>query len=285
MTFLGKLFVIFNVAVSLFMAFAAFALYANSVDWGYDAAKPGQQGGIIKEKQDLIKEFQGAQGGVENGWRTARTMLWMAEEARRDDRAFYVNNLEYLRSKAKDGEPAEMVETVNALPVRDPAKKNRPKMKVAKVRGDKEKEADLDPLFSREYYRREYDKLLTTNIELLQKIAIEAKRDIIWTNKLLDVAKVEERNPYRDDKPPVMDDPDEEKKEPYGLRGLRTLLVDERVKRQGVQREFAVVDPLFVNTKVENQLIRKRLEALNEHIAELEAYISKRKLDVEITKR
>ena len=114
MTFLGKIFVMFNVAVSLFMAFAAFALYANGMDWGYDVARPGTQGGLIKEKQDEVKEALGAQYATENAWRSARSDLWSIEEARRDDREFYTKNLQHLRTTAKDGDPAMMVVMVLA---------------------------------------------------------------------------------------------------------------------------------------------------------------------------
>ena len=79
MTFLGKLFVMANVAVSLLMAFLAFGLYANGVDWGYDVAKPGQQGGVIKQKQEEIAEAQKMQAPSEAAWKAARAGLcWLA---------------------------------------------------------------------------------------------------------------------------------------------------------------------------------------------------------------
>jgi hypothetical protein len=70
MTFLGKLFVMFNVAVSLFMAFAAFGLYVNGVDWGYDVAKPGQAGGVLKERQDELAELRTMITPSEKAYRT-----------------------------------------------------------------------------------------------------------------------------------------------------------------------------------------------------------------------
>jgi hypothetical protein len=276
MTFLGKLFVMVNVAVSLFMAFAAFGLYANTVDWGYDAAKPGQAGGVIKEKQAEIKEFTTMQGPVENAWKQARTTLADAEQARRDDKAFFASELNHLTSVAQPevpkAGPAREIKFKDLLPVRD-AKTGRPEMKPdAKVRGDRDKEAELPSLYSRAYYRGQFEKHQATNLELLDKLEKETRKDIIETNKMLD---------DRDRKMSV----DKDGKEPKGWRGLQSLLVEERKKREGIEREQRLVRPLYINVAVENELILKRLESLEERIKELETYIRKRKMDVELTRR
>src|SRR4051812_44349080 len=109
MTFLGKLFVMANVGISLLMAFLAFGLYANGVDWGYDVAKPGQQGGLIKLKQEEIAETQKAQAPNEAAWKAARASLWKAEEERLNTRAFYVGEIEHNRSKADENNPARAI--------------------------------------------------------------------------------------------------------------------------------------------------------------------------------
>src|SRR5260370_276925 len=109
MTFVGKFFVMFNVALSLFWAVMAFGLYATSIDWGYDPSKPGTPGGILKTRTDEIKELQALQGPVEASWRAARAELRNREELRRGDRQFYAAQIEYNRDKANETTPVRTV--------------------------------------------------------------------------------------------------------------------------------------------------------------------------------
>ena len=264
MTFLAKLFVMFNVAASLTMAFLAFALYANGVDWGYDVAKPGTMGGVLKERQDEIAELSRLRDPSEKAYRLEQTRLWAAEDARRADRAFYVAELKHNRSEAKPVEDKEDLGNARAVviesfrPKRDP-KTGRPLMKVAKIRGEKEKEDELPPLGgSRAYFEAQTKAQQETNIKLLKDIEALAQEDIKLTRQIYD--------------------------KDTG-RGLRTELVDERAKREGVEVERRQVAPLYVNTAVESELSVKRLEAMQARIKELEAYIKKRGLDQGAAKR
>jgi hypothetical protein len=257
MTFLGKLFVLFNVAMSLFMAFAAFGLYVNGVDWGYDVAKPNQIGGVLKERQDEIAQLASMQVPSEKAWKAERAKLWAAEDARRADIAFYVKELDHNRNKATpDNAPGRAVVIESFRAKRDNT--GRPVMKVAKIRGDKEKEDELTPLGSRAYYEAQLKAKQEENLKILTDVEKQVQEDIRLTKQIYD----------KDTK-----------------RGLRTDLVDERVKRQGVQAERRLVAPLYVNTAVESELSLKRLETMQARIDELKAYIKKRGLDPELTKR
>lgn len=267
MTFLGKLFVMFNVALSLLMAFLAFGLYATGVEWGYDPAKPGQAGGILKEKQDKLKEFQGNQGSVETTWAIVQSNLWTTEEARLKDRVFYAAEFDHLRTKADEANPARVVQIDDKTfrPIREP--NGLPKMETTKERGDKDKAKDLQ---SRLVYDRDLKKAEADNLAVLADLDKRIKETIALTNLMID-------DPARN-LPDAMDDP-------KGPRGLRSLLGLERVKREGVEEEQRQVNPLFVNTAIEGDLVLKRLESLKERIAELKAHMSKRGMDVKVSRR
>lgn len=56
-------------------------------------------------------------------------------------------------------------------------------------------------------------------------------------------------------------------------KGLRQLLREEYVKKDGLRAEVGIVEGLRINRLVESELILKRLDAINERIGELEAYI------------
>lgn len=260
MTFVGKLFVLVNVGLSLFWAAAAFALYANSIEWGYDPKKPGSPGGLLAEKDKQIKDLQAQQFPLESAWKDARALLRKSDEDRREERQFYTVQFEHNARKAAAGSVARIVElraplagkdagkeeVRNHLAMLDPANKNRPKLVDAKDRTGKD-------LVSRVVYEKEVDDSRKENASLLARLDEETKKTMAFTEKMLD-------------RPP--------------LKGLRTLLVEERNKREGVIEEQQLVRPLFVNTAVESELILKRLEGLQERIKELQNYIKKRKMDI-----
>jgi hypothetical protein len=252
MTFAGKLFVMFNVALSLFFAVAAFGLYATSVDWGYNPEKPGTPGGILKEKEAEITKLREQVPNVDNRWREARAELYKREDDRRAARLFFAAQFDHNRTKASPADPVRMVEVgPDQLPLRDKANPTLPKMAGANDRAGQ-------PLLSRGDYERQLEKARQDNEAVLKELQKEIARDVAETEKMLD-------------KPP--------------RRGLRTHLVDERNKREGVEEEVRLTRPLDVNVEAEAELVRKRMESLAERIKELEAYIKKRKMDVALSRR
>jgi hypothetical protein len=260
MTFLGKAFVMINVAISLLMAFVALGLYFNGTDWGYDVAEPGKQGGLIEMKKKEIAEVQQGLGPSENAWKAARPTLWKAEEERREARAEYVKQLQYNLAKATktDGAKAVVMEEKKdpklgpiKVPERVPGKRHLPKMEVAKS-------DDGDPLSSRAYYRAELQKVNQLNHDLRRQFEQASKKDEDLNKLIYDKATD---------------------------TGLQVDLVVERDKREAVQAERRQVRPLYVNTAVESELSIKRLEQMRGQIAALRAYCAKRGIDVQVAKR
>jgi len=309
MTFLGKLFVMINAGFSLVLAFWALGLYFTGIDWGYDVAEPGKKGGLIDEKQKEINALRKEQVGAAGGWKAARPPLWKAEEDRRKARAYYVKELEWARGRfyEKDGkvifgpdnnpylfgaQPPEglrkvvdpagkpvlgkdlkamMVEVgpARGVPMETVKDKKRgdfqraekqkgnehlPERFDAKVRGDKE------DLYSRIYYQLEMAKTSKENRDLLEQLKEQHEKDAELSRQIHDEQA----------KPPT---------------GLQIDLVNERVKREGVQATRRQIRPLYVNTAVESELSVKRLEQLQAQIKQLKAYCVKRGIDVQVAKQ
>jgi hypothetical protein len=257
MTFLGKLFVMVNVGLSLLFAGVAFGVYANGIPWAYDVDKPGQPGGILKEKEKQIQELQAGQYSVENSWRTAREALLDAERQRAQARAWYLTQLEFLRTKASGESPGTQVKMANQKPVMVLDKSDtfkpflRPEMEPTTDRAGQ-------PLLSRSIYVKELERAHTDNTALLESLDKQVKEDTRLTNLFLDGP---------------------------GRKGLRTQASDERIKYEGILEEQRLTRPLYVNTAVEQDLILKRQESLLERIKELESFIKKRKMDIALGKR
>jgi hypothetical protein len=251
MTFAGKLFVMLNVALSLLFAAGAFGMYVTGMDWSYDPAKPGTPGGILKTLEDEIKRDRDMQYYVENSWRQAREELRRREEARRGERQFYVVQFDFNRNKATADNPARIVDVdpKTHLPKLD--KQGRPVLVAASDRFGK-------PLQSVIEYEKQLDRAHRDNVALLDDLKKEIQEDIRLTNLLVDAP---------------------------GRKGLRTQLVEERAKREGLIAEVQLVRPLDVNADAESELVKKRMDSQAERIKELENYIKKRNIGAALTRR
>jgi len=263
MTLLAKLTILFNVGISLLLAFAALHFYFNGVDWAYDVTKPNQVEGLVKAKKDEIAEVQKIQVPTEGTWKSARPMLWKQEQERRDARAFFVKEMDQSRNKATKDDPARVVVLLRTKEGEYRAKRDAknplvPEMAKARVRGEKAKEDELPFLESRAIYQADLRKHHQDNLVLLDKLKKEFQKDEDYTRMIYD------------DKTKT---------------GLQVDLIEERTKRQGVEAERRLVKPLYVNTMVESALSRKRLASMQTRIDELKAYCKKRGMDVELTKR
>ncbi len=281
MTFLGKLFVLVNVALSLFWCIAAFAVFVGGMDWDYDVAKPGTEGGLYKEKLKEIDEQKKMQYPAENTWRLARARLREAEDDLRGDRKFYASEFAWNRDKAA---PARIVDKVNQMPKPDPRNRNRPTMVPASDRAGQ-------PLKAMRLYDQELDTLQKENATTLDELTREFYRDRGYSNMLVDVVDRAFADEVAKKQEPAFSVARElakwaeERGVVLGGKGLRSLLIDERAKREDIEEEQRIVRPLFVNTAVESELILKRLESLEERVKELEYYIKKRKMDAALTRR
>jgi hypothetical protein len=256
MTLAGKLLVIFNLVFSAMMAVVALGLYATGLDYGPESKKdttpkpPAQVTALAKEISDVV----GTAAAIDGGWRSTRTELLKEEVQRTKNREVYDQELALLRvgpAAAKDQPVREVVFGADQLPVLDAASK-LPMMKDAQDRSGQ-------PLRPMAYYLAQIEAVRKENENLIANLEKQIKEDERLTTLLTG------------DK---------------GVRGLRQMLVDERVKREGVLSEYNSVRPLFINTTVESLRTRRRFEELQEQIEQLRNYLRKiHKVDVAMGRR
>jgi hypothetical protein len=250
MTFVGKLFLMINLALSLLMALVALAMYTNGIDWSDNRAKGSQPPGRLADKLEEVRHLIAAIGPVENTWRAARADLLQREEQRREDHDWYAGELDHLRTKATAARPGRTTVLDKHLPVRDPRNKNRPQMDPTVDRAGQ-------PLLALTEYGRQLDAARRDNLNVLDELKKEIAEDVRLTNLITGVP---------------------------GKKGLRQLLTEERDKRDGIVAEVDLTRPLFINTVVESELVKKRHEALQERITELKDRL-RRKDKVDVTRR
>jgi hypothetical protein len=258
MTFVGKLFVLVNLAFSMMMATAALALYTSGLDYGPETKKdaqpkpPARVTALRTEITDVLSTWPAVQGS----WRNARFTdnkeyrgLLIREERREGDRKWYSDELKSLRAPlpGKADGPVKMIQMgPDHLPILD-EKTQRPILVDALDRAGQ-------PLMPLATYMTQIEAVRKENEGVQDSLQAQIKEGIRLTELLTGSAD---------------------------RRGLRQMLVDERVKREGVVAEYNSLRPLFINTAVDSQLIRQRVEAMKEQIEQLKAYLRmKHKVDV-----
>jgi len=239
MTFLGKLFLFLNLALSLALATFAFGVYSSGIDWSDNPAKGAQQPGKLVARKNEVNELSKNQLPLANqSWKAARTELWTREDQRRVERAWYATELSKLYPN-KEGVVVQQV-------VQEKAGGDgggRPKLEPAA-------EAEGVPLRTLGYYLARQQEHREENARIRMELEAKVKEDVELTNQLTG---------------------DPERK----TRGLRQLLNDERAKRLGIIDEVGITEGIRVNTTVGSELVLRRLESINQRIRELEAYLKK----------
>src|SRR5436190_9203764 len=106
MTFVGKILVLINLALSLLMATIAFGVYAHNVHYP-DKAGGGKAPARLGDLQNEARRLQSAvlptadekgkprPGTAVASWREARYSLLTHEEVRRGDQAWYAAHLRF----------------------------------------------------------------------------------------------------------------------------------------------------------------------------------------------
>src|SRR3954453_19711881 len=96
MTFLGKLFVMLNLALSLMLGATAFGVFTSGVDFSDTPAKGSVPAGkLLPVKTDLDETLK-QMPIAETSWQTARSELLAREDKRRDERDWYAKELRKL---------------------------------------------------------------------------------------------------------------------------------------------------------------------------------------------
>jgi hypothetical protein len=246
MTLLGKILVFIDVLLSLMALTFAVAVYTNNVDWSDSPPKGEKPAGLLNQEKAALKDALAGLPPAQASWTVARGELLRKEEQAGQARDFYAAQLKLVRSDATADRPAQAVKFEGLQPVPDENNPALLKLEDAKDRAGKN----------------------------LQSLSAHAASSADTQTKLMDVmtkyqADIEEDRKLTDE---IVGEGTK--------KGLHQRLIDERVKRQGVQEEQNMVRPLLKNAEVDWGLIGKRKEGLDERIAELRNYLRKRHMVV-----
>lgn len=239
MTYLGKVFALLNLGLSLLLATAAFSTYTTGVDWSDTAAKGNQPAGKLAPLKAELTEISKQLGIAEANWKIARAELWRREDQRRADRVWYA---EKLRALYVGKGPVEVV--APSRPGAQTGSSGRPEM----VPAEESPGVRLQPLA---FYAAKVQELRDENGRIRKELEAKVKEHAELTSQ-------------------VIGDPERK------LKGLRTLINEERAKRLGITDEEGIVEGLRINTLVESELVVKRLESIDERVRELTNYLKKR---------
>jgi hypothetical protein len=247
MTFIGKLFLMLNLMLSLALMAGGTALYATRVDWTDAPAKGGAPPGVMTRKKEALKEAMATIYPAENSFKIAGAELSKLEGQRHKDREFYSAELEHVRDKATGANPvrAPVIDGKSGLPKLD--KDGRPLVAAVDERQGGKK------LVSLAIYSRNISLKQKENAGLQAELKKKFDEDAKETEKLTGTAMT---------------------------RGLRQHILDEGIKQFGIQDEMDATRPLFINTRVEAAIIRERIAYVDRQIEGLKRTVEKlKKLD------
>jgi hypothetical protein len=252
MTWLGKVLVLFNLALSLMLMIWALMLFTNRVDWSDQRGKDGRPDGELVRRQAQTKELWDAIPVAEYAWRKNRDTLVLLEEGTPPDRkdgrlanlAWYEAEKRHLRTGAvpdannsaraveflvKDGKD----KTRELIP--DAKNFGRPTMGVPK--DSREKTLVLGSLA---YYQKEEK----ANRAAQEKEDKRLKDAIVLDTQLTDLLN--------------------------GNKGLKQRLIDAQLYRTNVLAEHNEIKRPLINANVESELLLRRKRQLEYRIDELQ---------------
>jgi hypothetical protein len=252
MTLLGKILVFINVALSFLMLAWAAALYTNRIDWSNNPAKGDQPAGLLKAREDRVKDANASVNLANTRWREALRgnekdkrpgheglLAW--EKRRADDRVWYEEVVKAAGS-GPDGKGEKVgikrVAIKDGRPIPDPANSNRPMLVDAERRKIAE-EPRGEPLYCYDWYVKELARLTTE----IQNAEVEQQK----------LAKEEETLT----------------EQVIGPKGLRQQIVDEQIKLARVIEELKDVEDRQTNSRVDTELLLQRRAQLERRIEEL----------------
>lgn len=249
MTLLGKLLVVFNLAFALMLATWSFSIYANGIDWTdtKDKSSPPVPIGQFAIRAAKLDELWKGVVPAQKDWKDAREKLADGESRLAADRVRYDKEIHYVLFGPAKGKGISEVQI---------AAQNDAKAGVLKgqiLLDDQGFPLLLPPrdrmnnplqVLSLKEYNDEEESLLKAIGEEVAQHATQIDQANRYTDKIIgDKAK--------------------------GIRGLQERINDEKAKEAGVVAEMNSVEPQYINTRVESQLINKRHAQMQKRIEEL----------------
>src|SRR4051812_43155826 len=119
MTTFGRILVLVNLVLSVSVMVWALGLYANRIDWSDQKGRADQPPGELAKRQARIDELVNAIRPAEAAWAKPRTEILALEKQRSGDRAWYLAEVEQMRSSATAANPARRVVYDRGIPALD----------------------------------------------------------------------------------------------------------------------------------------------------------------------
>lgn len=239
MTLFGKLLLVFNLAFALLLAAWSFNIYANGIDWTDkkdDKSTPPRMGRFAVRAAQL-KELWDGVAPAQTDWQKARGKLGKAEADLAAHRAWYDKQIRFvLMGPAKGTGITEVAIQKGKIVIGDDG--------LPTMVPPKDRMGNPLQLLSLAEYNVEEEKILK---DIGLEMATHADQ-IDKANKLTDK---------------IIGDKDK------GIRGLQERINDEKIKDAAVRDEMKLVEPQYINTLVEAQLINKRHAQMIKRIEEL----------------
>ena len=245
MTLFGKILVLLNLALALMLAAWSFNVYANGVDWTdrKDAKSTPPRMGEFAVRAAKLDELWKNVAPAQKDWLDQRDVLAKEERRLAEERVWYDKELHYVLFG-----PAKNKNVLNV------ATADKPDAKNGQILLDEQGYPQLVPirdpngnalqLQSLAEYNRD-DETVLKDIEA--QIAAHA-------------ANISESNALTDK---IIGD------KAKGIRGLQQRIYDEQAKNAEVLAESKLIEPQFINTMVEAQLVNKRHDQMTKRIEEL----------------
>jgi len=252
MTWLGKILLMCNLALSLALAAWGMTLYGNRVDWSDQKGKDGMPDGEMVELQKQVdaglkqvpraaekwEEARSKLNAMENGGKVVLKGKEYTVHGRRANEKWYHEELEALRL----GEKGKLDQPVKVLVLDDQHRLTfadmdtdpltpRPKLVV------NERNPKLRPV---DWYDPELKAVSDSLIEEEKRLTKAIKDDDNLTDQLI------------------------------GAKGLHQRLTNERAKRLKIMEEHDLVKLPLINTFVESELLLKRMRSLESRLEELQ---------------
>jgi hypothetical protein len=288
MTLFGKILLYLNLVMSGFMAVYAFVLFVNYQDISDSAPSGGKPGGLIWQRQEQIKVLEPALAPPYKTWKQDVSLLAVWDDIRRANTGWYLAELRHLETGATEADPCRSVVELNNLPKLD--KFQRPEMGPAT-------DGAGQPLQAMTHY----DKVHTETRESLQDVVIanaeeafkvvdltarlkpnsaEEKKlaDELNTSLAENIADAEKKGLKKQQErlQVVKDKLEQLLANPPDRKGLRQRLVDEDAKRELIQVEQGLIEPLWKVNDVDTELLLRRRETIEERLKELQGVLLKR---------
>jgi hypothetical protein len=247
MTRLGKVLVFFNFALAAFLAAFAFNVYANGIDWtdSKDKGSPPMPAGEFAKRAARLKEMWDSVPPTQTNWLTERAKLSKEEASLVADRQWYDKEIRYVLDGPAQGKGVLQV----AVAAKDDDKASVKKGQILlDDRGFPAlvplRDADNNPLqlLSLAEYNKKDEELL----RMIGDVIAKHEQQIAESNRLTDLIIGSKT-----------------------ARGFQQRINDEKTKYEELLAEIKLVEPQYINTLVEAQLINKRHAQMVQRIEEL----------------